>query len=140
MAQKKLSQAEALKQLNRVRAEVAADEELAKAALDIVSNYYWASVRSTAADYLERAHAGEFKSEDELEDDLRNHVDGNEWVIYTYWARICVLMSNNADAWEEEMGEPPKDDAQRAYGALMQDIRNHPDFEEALGIARGEDE
>jgi len=137
---KKLTKAQALTCLNDVRADVEADEELAKAALDIVNNYYWRSVRETAADYLKRAKDGEFKSDEELRDDLNQHVDGNYWVVYTYWARVCLLMSNNTDAYEQEMGEEPKDSSQAAYFALMADISNHPDMEEAFSIARGDDE
>jgi len=137
---KKMTPKQALDCLRDVRQDVEADEELAKAALDVVNNYYWASVRYTAKDYLRRANEGEFKSDEELRDDLNQHVDGNYWVIYTYWARVCLLMSNNTDAYEEEMGEQPKDPSQAAYFALMADISNHSDMQEAFSIARGDDE
>lgn len=114
------------------------DEQLRKDAMDVVNAGYWADVRGTAADYLKRAKAGEFSNDEELRDDLQQHVDGNYWVIYTYWARICLACSNNTDAYQEEMGEEPKDVSQQAYFAFMADLSNHPDLEEAFAVARGE--
>jgi hypothetical protein len=138
---KKLTKAQALDALHNVRMDgPQGDEEIAKAGFDILSAYYWDEVRSCAKDYLERAKKGEWDSDEALNEDFEQYVDGAAMVIYTWWARVVPLCSNNPDAWEEEMGEPPKDDSQRAYGALMQDIRNHPDFEEALSVARGDDE
>jgi len=55
---KKLTHKQALECLHEVRQDVEADEALAKAALDIVNNYYWASVRGTAEDFLKRANEG----------------------------------------------------------------------------------
>jgi len=141
-AKKSFTMKQALECLRNVRQDVVADEELAKAALDIVNNYYWASVRGTAADFLKRAQEGEFKDDESLRDALHEDIDGNYWVIYTYWARVCLLCSSNTYAFEEEMGDEakPENVSQQAYFAMMADISNQPDMEEAFALARGEDE
>lgn len=49
-------------------------------------------------------------------------------MIYTYWARLGLLATNSADAYEEEMGEEPTGDSagisKQMYFAFRQDIQN----------------
>ena len=137
-APKKLTKAQALDALHNVRMYgPEGDEEIAKAGFDILSAYYWDDVRTCAADYLKRAKEGEFKDDEELRESFEQYVDGAQMVIYTFWARVVALCSNNADAWEEVGVEQPKDPSQVAYFAFMADIAAHPDMEEAFEVARG---
>jgi len=137
----KVTKAQALEALRNVRMNgPEGDEEIAKAGFDILNAYYWDEVRACAKDYLERANKGEFKNDEELRESFEQYVDGAQMVIYTWWARVVLICSNNPDAYEEEMGEQPKDPSQAAYFAMMSDIAAHPDMEEAFQIARGEDE
>ena len=118
------------------------DETVAKEGLDIGGAYYWNEVRSLAKDYLKRAKEKEFSSDEELEEDFQQTIDGHQFVVYTWWARVVLLFTDNIDAYEEEMGDKPATVEQQAYGALMKDVREHSDFEEALDVARrgGDDE
>lgn len=141
-ARRKMTKDQARKCLVEVRQDVEADEDLAKAALDIVNNYYWSTIRGDAADFLKRAKEGEFESDEQLSDLLREYVDSHYWVTYTYWSRVALVCTNEPDAYEDEFGEKPPGPEQAAYAAIMNDISNHPDMQEAFEIARsgGEDE
>lgn len=100
-----------------------------KAAVDVISSEYWQDVRGCAADFVERFHKGEFKDEDDYRQQLEQYVDGSQRVIYTYWARLGLLVTNSADAYEEQTGEEPAGDsagiAKQMYYAYLEDIQNN---------------
>jgi len=68
---------------------------------------------------------------DALLDDVTEHtdkwlhetVDGCAPVIYTNQAEVILLVSDNADAYAEEIGEAPPNVHAQAYMALRADIR-----------------
>ncbi len=86
------------------------DEDV-KAAVDVISAEYWQDVRGCAEDFVEQFHKGEFRDRDDFETQLHQYVDGSQRVIYTYWARLGLLATNNADAYEEATGEVPTGDS-----------------------------
>lgn len=138
---KKITKAQALDTLRNVRMYgPEGDEEIAKAGFEILSAYYWDEVRSCAKDYLKRAEEGEFKSDEELRESFEQYVDGAQMIIYTWWARVVLVCSNNPEAWEDVGIERPEDATQAAYFAFMADISAHPDMDKAFAIARGDDE
>lgn len=142
-AKKKISEKQALDACHLARLYVQdnnGSDAVAKEAFDVLNANYWADVRGCAADFLKQAKNGDFKNDEELTEQFQQYVDGAQNVIYTFWARITVLCTNNPDAYEDEFGEAPKDDSQRAYASFMADIAAHPDMEEAFSIARGDDE
>lgn len=100
-----------------------------KAAVDVISSEYWQDVRECAADFVERASAGEFKDREHFEMNLDEYVQDSQRVIYTYWARLGLLATNSADAMEEELGEVPTGDSsgisKQMYFAYRQDILNN---------------
>jgi hypothetical protein len=104
-------------------------EEDVKAAVDVISSDYWQDVRECAADFIERFHKGEFKDEEDYRKQLEQYVDGSQRVIYTYWARLGLLATNSANAYEEQTGEVPAGDSagisKQMYYAFLEDIQNH---------------
>lgn len=61
--------------------------------------------------------------EDERSDFIHESVDGHQWVIYTYKARLVSVLSENPDAYIDAMGEgtfcTPE---QIAYFAMIEDV------------------
>jgi hypothetical protein len=104
-------------------------EEDVKAAVDVISSEYWQEVRECAQDFIERFNKGEFRDEEDYREQLEQYVDGSQRVIYTYWARLGLLATNSAEAYEEETGEVPAGDSagisRQMYFAFRQDILNN---------------
>ncbi len=103
-------------------------EEDVKAAVDVISSDYWQDVRECAADFVEQFKKGEFKDEVDYREQLEQYVDGSQRVIYTYWAKLGLLVTNSADAYEDQMVEPPTGDSsgisKQMYFAFLEDITN----------------
>jgi len=58
------------------------------------------------------------------DDWLHETLDGHEWVIYTWKARLADLCScRSLDELEEEMGAAPETPEQRAYASMLLDVR-----------------
>jgi hypothetical protein len=92
-------------------------EEKLDAALRVVRQWYFDEIRAI----VEEAKT---KGEDEVEDYLHETIDGHEFVIYTYKARLVMICTDHPDAFEEEMGDKPETVEQAAYGAMMADVRD----------------
>lgn len=74
-----------------------------KEAIRILTADYYSDVRDVAESVLERMiEAGE---DAEYSDILHEEVDGTQRVIYTFQAKLGVVMSDNADAFFEEFGD-----------------------------------
>lgn len=89
---------------------------------------YYTDVREHAASFAQE-HADEFDAETgeitgDIEDALHESIDGCSRVIYTYQARLGLLVSDNEDAWEEYGFETPTIE-QRMYCAMMADVRDY---------------
>ena len=66
-------------------------------ALRVLRASYWESVRDIAQDI-----AGEPDlSADDVSDRVAESVDGSQWIIYTWRARLVCSLSDHADAYEE---------------------------------------
>lgn len=77
------------------------DEDV-KAAINILTMDYNNDVRSVAQDLAQRMKDGEV---DEFSDALHEAVDGTQRVIYTFQAKLGVILSDNSDRYFEEFGE-----------------------------------
>jgi|SRR5882724_1354884 len=108
------------------KSEKITDEDL-DAAVRIIRQHYYQEVRSYADDLLRAVKDGEITDEEQLTERLDQEVDGSARVIYTFKSKLGLLASDNDDAYEDEMGEPPNDVAVQMAFAMRQDIR------EALG-------
>lgn len=79
---------------------------------------YRAQVSAIAQDVLDESRThGRI-----VHEQLHETIDGHEWVIYTHKAQVVALVSSNADAYAEEIGEPPPDESARAYMAMTRDV------------------
>lgn len=114
-------------------------ELLVNLATDIVNKDYWADVRGIGGEILRKIKDGEIKDEDDLQRQLSEDVDGSQRVIYTIQARLGMLATNSADAWEDVGMENPTIE-QQMYAALEADVNNwlhSNDVEELLEAAQG---
>lgn len=107
MATRKRSTSKTPRHLQRSAAPKKITEDDVKAAVDVISAQYYQDVRECAADFVKEFKAGDFRDRDDFETKLHEYVDGSQRVIYTYWAKLGLLVSNNADAAEEEAMEIP---------------------------------
>lgn len=97
-------------------------------ALAVLRRDYYADVRGLADAFREaKAYAKMHGKSFDPSDALHEIVDGSQRVIYTYQAKIGLLCTDNADAYEEETGEPPSSVETAMFMALRRDV------EESLG-------
>lgn len=60
--------------------------------------------------------------EDERDDYIHESVDGSEWIIYTYHARMVAVLTDHPDAYLDEMGEPAPSPEVAAYMSMRADV------------------
>lgn len=78
-----------------------ATKELRDMTLRELEREYLDAVRAIALE------AAEIAGEDERDTFIYESVDGNEWVIYTYRARLVAVLTEHVDEWEENgSGDP----------------------------------
>lgn len=65
---------------------------------------YYTAVKSYAEDLKDRITRKEIKNHDELIQAVEEDVDGSEWVIYTRKAQQVLFVSDNEDAYVDELG------------------------------------
>jgi hypothetical protein len=71
-------------------------------AVAVITRDYYADVASLGDDLIARIKEGEIEDPDNFHDALHDAVDGTQRVIYTWQARLGVLVSENWDAGLEE--------------------------------------
>lgn len=88
---------------------------------------YYASVRSLALEAARAFPLDEIQATDERREEfIAQSIDGSSWTIYTYSAEAALLVSYNADAAEEMLGEDEARQSsveQRAALAMLADVR-----------------
>lgn len=91
---------------------------------------YWTEIRSICDEAKAEVISGEIADEDALNDWLHEHIDGHEFVIYTFKNHIVLLVSGNDGAYVEELGAEGLVDkhgclnwAGMAYMAMLADVR-----------------
>ena len=97
------------------------------AAWDILRASYWNAVRAIVADVA----AEEIPTEDARTEYVEQSVDGSQWVIYTWRAGIVLAVSDNGDAYDNEIGESGANESVRAFYAMLRDVCDLlPEWEE----------
>ena len=80
-------------------------DEQEEDAMRVLRSSYWESVRDIAqdiaTDHLAEAYANDDDRTDDLSDRIAESVDGSQWIIYTWRARLVRSLSDHADAIEE---------------------------------------
>lgn len=106
-------------------------EEDVQAAFDILNRDYWDDVRGVVKDLEEHVERGEITDQDRLEELMNQFVEGTQRVIYTFQAKIGMLCTNNADAYQEfgfDMSDGI-DWSKLMFCAMVEDVRAAcPDF------------
>jgi len=87
----------------------------------VIERDYWDDVRGIVEDLEERIKSREV-TEDDLNDALHESCDGHQSIIYTHQARVGLCCTDNADAYEDEMGEKPPTVEAQMYMALQADV------------------
>lgn len=95
-----------------------------KAAVHILTMDYYNDCRDVAKDLAQRMKDGEIYDFSEA---LHEAVDGTQRIIYTFQAKVGLLVSDNADAYSEEFGDVPVEDGNikweaMAFVAMQQDV------------------
>ena len=80
-------------------------DEQEQDAMRVLRSSYWESVRDIAqdiaTDHLAETYANDDDRSDDLSDRIAESVDGSQWVIYTWRARLVRSLSDHADACDD---------------------------------------
>lgn len=90
-------------------------------ALSVIRRDYWDDVRGIAEEVTRAVKDGEV-DEDGFYDYIREQCDGSQRVIYTFQAKLGMLCTNNDDAYQDELGEPPPTVEAAMCMALIADV------------------
>jgi hypothetical protein len=91
-------------------------------AVSIIKRDYYDDVREIVENLKQAIKDGEVTDEDGAYDWLHQSIDGSARVIYTWQAKLGLLVSDNEDAYEDEIGEPAPSVESRMYMAMMRDV------------------
>jgi len=94
-----------------------------------LSQVYYQQVRESVNDLKEEINDGDIENHEQLEDRLHDYVDQHRQVFMTGLARVTLLASDNAEAYEEVGAEGAPSVEAKAYFAFMADIRDYLDAE-----------
>lgn len=92
---------------------------------------YLDDVRGTARGFVDDCTSGNY--EGDIHDALHELIDGSQRVIYTWQAKMCVIWSDNDDAYFTEFGGEGASDgdginwSRLAYAAFMADVTEEID-------------
>ena len=102
-------------------------------AVAVLTRDYLAEVNRYAKDYIEEIKKGEYDDRDDFLERLDEDIDGAQRVIYTWRARLGLLVSDNHDIGIDELGAEGFDWSQGIpYSALMY-FAFRADIVEAMG-------
>lgn len=107
------------------------DDEVSRAVAVLRRDYY-GDVRDIAQDIAERVASGELTDADDVEEAIRETVDGCARVIYTFQAKLGLLASDNEDAYQDDTGEEPSGPSVAMYYAVCADVRD--ELADLLGL------
>lgn len=109
-------------------------------ALRVLNHDYWDDVRGIVDDLAQAIRDGEITDSESFQEYLDQTTDGHQRVIYTHQARLGLCFTNNADAYEEEIGEKPPTVEAQMLMALRADVMaktgTYDEFCEELEEAR----
>jgi hypothetical protein len=108
-------------------------------ALAVLRRDYWDDVRGVVEELQRAVKDGAIANEEELWAYLDETTDYHQRVIYTFQARWGLLCTDNCDAYQDEMGEPPLTPEAAMCMAMRADVRGLLDVDELFSDADGED-
>lgn len=105
-------------------------------AMTAARRWYYGRVRSIGDELLKEIKTGRIKSQEGLDRALEESAGDNEVTIYTGQALMAVAVSDNGDAYEDDIGEKPSDPTTACAYAMVADVRQ---YIEAVGYELGDD-
>ena len=109
-------------------------------AMRSVRQWYYGEVREYAEDYDKQLEEHEFDSSEAFFEQLDQDLDGSQMVIYTLNSKVCLLASDNEDAYVEEFGELPTERGGELNIAAMAMYAFRADILEAMQNDPNDDE
>ena len=103
-------------------------DEQEQDAIRVLRQSYYQTVRACADDIISEAEKLDADEREEyINDAADEYADGNEWVIYTWRARLVRSLSDNAEAVDDHLSLDEGEDLDKeltfaAYCALRADI------------------
>lgn len=96
-------------------------------AVNAISREYQESIHDMAEEIVSDIIGGEYLTDwEEVDEHIHETVDSSEWVIYTFKAKLVLIVSGNADAFtEDELVDfsRPNVFEQMAYWAVHRDLQ-----------------
>lgn len=95
-------------------------------AIAALQREYRTEIRSIASDVVRECYDPETREPrdlDECYEYLTQMIDGHAWVIYTWRARLVLVLTDYPDAYEDDLGERPGSVEQAAHMAMRADVR-----------------
>ena len=95
-----------------------------EAAIGVLRGAYYTHVKTIAVELIRLSEGMAKDARDEwIADSLHDWIDGDEWVIYHWRARLIQVVSDNSDCWVDEQGDEPRLDwTAMAYHAMAADV------------------
>lgn len=109
-------------------------------AMRAIRQWYYGEVREYAEDYDKQLEDGEFESSEEFFERLDQDLDGSQMVIYTLQSKVCLLASDNEDAYVEEFGELPTERGGELNIAAMAMYAFRADILDAMRVDPSDDD
>lgn len=88
-------------------------------AWDIIKADYWDDVQNVTDAIISRMKDGEITDPEEWDTAIREFVDGTQRVIYTWQAKVGLLCTDNADAFQDVGLDSIVTDGDINWAALM---------------------
>jgi len=99
-------------------------EEDVNAAVSIIQRDYYQDVRDLGDSLKDEIKSGDIADAEQLEERINQDVDGSARVIYTFQAKLGMLVTDNDEAYEEFDFENPTVE-QKMYCAMVADVRDY---------------
>jgi len=114
-------------------------EEDVNAAVSIIQRDYYQDVRDLGDSLKDEIKSGDIADAEQLEERINQDVDGSARVIYTFQAKLGMLVTDNDEAYEDFGFENPTVE-QKMYCAMVADVRDYlGDFDDLFTGEEDED-
>jgi hypothetical protein len=99
-------------------------EQQVKDAVAVLTRDYYSDVEGVVNELESQIKDGTIRTREQADEWIHETVDGHQRVIYTWQAKMGLLVSENEDAMAEELGESDvsPDPSVRMYWAMKKDV------------------
>jgi hypothetical protein len=107
-------------------------EEQVKAAVSVIQRDYYADVSGVADELKGLIKSKALMSREQVDEWLHETIDGQQRVIYTWQARLGMLVTDNEGAYQDDTGEPPPSVEAAMFMAMKKDVEEEIEREGIL--------